>query len=68
MATIYNKNGEELTDGLQSSTICDEAIIAAKNIASDLGEEVMLEDDDERTTVYPDGTTEDGWDGDWDTE
>jgi hypothetical protein len=66
MAEIYSKNGEELTVGLQGSSVCDEAIRAAVRIAKDLGEEVMLEDDDGRWTVYPSGKAEEGWDGDWD--
>ena len=66
MATIYNRNAEEITAGLQSSSVCDAAIQAAKQIAADRDEEVYLKDGDDRTTVYPDGTTEDGWDGDWD--
>ena len=64
MAEIYSQNGNEITVGLQSSTVCDEAIIAAKNIARDIDQTVYLEDDDERKTVHPDGTVEDGWD--WD--
>ena len=66
MAEIYSKNGEEITAGLQGSSVCNEAIRAAKNIARDRGEEVMLQDDDGRWTVYPDGTAEEGWDGSWD--
>jgi|GEM_PF-5749716 len=66
MAEIYNRNGEEITVGLQSSSVCDEAIQAARGIARDRDEEVMLEDGKKRTTVFPDGSTEDGWEGDWD--
>jgi len=66
MAEIYSRNGEEITVGLQSSSVCDEAIQAARRIAADRDEEVYLEDGDERTTVYPDGTTVEGWNGDWD--
>lgn len=66
MAEIYTKFGEEITVGLQSSSVCDEAIQAAKRIAEDRGEEVMLEDGDERLTVFPNGTVDDGWEGDWD--
>lgn len=65
MAEIYNRNAEEITVGLQSSSVCDEAILAAKRIAADMEEEVYLEDGDERMTVYPDGTIEDGWEGEW---
>jgi len=65
MAAIYTKNGDELTDGLQGSDVCNEAIRAAKRMARDRGEEVMLEDDDGRWTVHPDGSAEEGWDGDW---
>ena len=35
MAEIYNGNGNEITVGLQSSSVCDEAMIAAKSIARD---------------------------------
>jgi len=61
-ATIYNANGEQLTTGLQSRKVCDEAIQTAKSLASDLDQTVYLEDGEDKTTVHPDGSTEDGWD------
>jgi hypothetical protein len=66
MAEIYDKHGNEITVGLQSSTVCDAAIQSARGIAADRDEEVFLEDDGSRITVHPDGTTEDGWEGEWD--
>jgi len=61
MAEIYDfTTGEKLTEGLQGSNVCNEAIRAAKNIASDIGEPVRLVDDDERWDVYPDGRVEEG--------
>lgn len=66
MAEIYTGDGEEITVGLQGSAVCDEAIRAAKRIATDRGEAVYLEDEDDQLTVHPDGTVENGWDGDWD--
>ena len=66
MVEIYNKDGGEITVGLQSHTVCDEAIIAAKSLAAQLDEEMYLEDGDERFTVWPSGEIEDGWEGDWD--
>lgn len=68
MAEIYNGDGNELAAGLQSGTVCDEAIIAARGIAKDIGEEVFLEDDGDRCTVWPDGAIEEGWEGDWDDD
>ncbi len=62
MADIYTQSGEEITMGLQSSTVCDEAIQAAKGIARDRGESVRLEDGDDAYDVYPDGTVEDAED------
>ena len=65
-ATIYDyETAEYITQGLQSTLVCDEAIQAAKRIAADRGEPVILEDDGDgsKTKVYPDGTTEDA--SDW---
>ena len=58
MAEIYTQTGDEITVGLQGSAVCDEAIRAAKGIASDRGESVRLEDDGECWDVYPDGSVE----------
>ena len=65
-ATIYDyETAEYITQGLQSTRVCDEAIQAAKRIAAERGEPVILEDDGDEsvTKVNPDGTTEDatGW-------
>lgn len=58
MADIYDQNGEELAVGLQGSSVCDEAILAAKEIAKERGEVVRLEDDDGNWDVHPDGRVE----------
>ncbi len=58
MAEIYTQSGEEITVGLQSSTVCDEAIRAAKGIAADRDETVRLEDDGEAWDVHPDGSVD----------
>lgn len=61
MAAIYDSGGDVLTDGLQGSDNCDEAVIAARNWARRLGKPVILDDDDGRWQVDPDGSiTEDG--------
>lgn len=60
MAEIYSMDGEEITVGLQGSSVCDEAIRAAKRIARDRGETVRLEDDGELWDVHADGTVEHG--------
>lgn len=58
MATIYNVNAEYLTQGLQGSAVCDEAIITARRMAAERDEDVIIEDNDEFTLVHPDGTSE----------
>ena len=58
MATIYDSEAYPITDGLQGSDICDEAIRAALRIAADRDEEVFLEDEDGLWLVEPDGTVE----------
>ncbi len=60
MVTIYTMTGEILSDGLQSDTVCSEAMQAAKSWARDRNEPVRLEDGDEIWDVYPDGTVEEG--------
>jgi len=60
MADIYTMNGEEITMGLQGSSVCDEAIQAAKATAKDREETVRLEDDGELWDVSPDGSVEEG--------
>jgi hypothetical protein len=67
MAAIYTKFAEQLTAGLQSSAVCDEAIQTARLWARERGEEVVL-DDAGLYTVYPDGTVEEGAEGDWDED
>ena len=68
MAEIYTMNGETITQGLQGSEKCDDAIRAAKAISMDIGETVRLVDDGEEWDVYPDGTITVGghWDNDFD--
>ena len=56
MASIYNKNGEYLTQGLQGSKVCDEAIKVAKRMAKNRNEEVYLEDDGWIYAILPDGS------------
>lgn len=56
MAAIYDyETAALITDGLQGSNVCDEAILATKRIARDLGEAVILEDDDGLWIVRPRG-------------
>lgn len=65
MANIYSMNAEYLTEGMQGCTVCDEAIQAAKMIANERDEDVMLEDDDGNWIVHPDGSREEAgpeWD------
>ena len=56
MATIYDANGDVLSDVLQGCKVCDEAIQAARRRAKDRKEDVVLEDDDGLWLVHPDGT------------
>lgn len=57
MAAIYDtKDGDLITDGLQGSDRCDEALIATRKIAAERGEDVHLDDDDGEWIVSPDGT------------
>ena len=59
MAEIYDyETGDELTAGLQGSSVCDEAIQAARWLAADRGEPVELHDDDGEWLVHPDGDCE----------
>ena len=65
-ATIYNEQtAEYIAEGLQSSTVSDEAIKVAIVIAKARNKPVILEDDgsEEVLRVYPSGRTEDakGW-------
>jgi hypothetical protein len=57
MATIYDgETAVTITECLQGSTVCDEAIQAAKRIAADREEDVILDDDDGYWLVSQDGT------------
>lgn len=55
MASILNyQTGEYITQGLQGCTTCDAAIQAAKRIAADTQQPIVLDDDDGQWIVYPD--------------
>lgn len=56
MASIYDKNGEYLTQGLQGSALCDQAIKAARELAESRNEVVYLDDDGDFWAIHPDGT------------
>lgn len=59
MAAIYHfQTAETLSAGLQGSNHCDEARRAARNIAAQRQETVVLEDDDGNWAVAPDGSRE----------
>jgi len=59
MATIYDyEEGSIFADGLQGSSVCDEALRYAREYAVDRGEPVVLEDDDGVWLVHPDGHAE----------
>lgn len=65
MANIYNMDAEYLSEGLQGSAECDEAINAARDWSTSLDADVMLEDDDGNWIVHPDGSREEAgpeWD------
>lgn len=69
MATIYTyKTTDIITDGLQGSDVCDEAIIAARYAAKERGEAVVLDDDDGVWLVHPNGHADacdrEAWDDD----
>jgi hypothetical protein len=59
MAAVYDMDGHAITEGLQGCKVCDEAIQAARAIASRRDEAVVLEDDDGHWIVHPNGTVED---------
>lgn len=56
IATIYDFNGNILSDGLQTSDVCDEAIRIAKEWATERDEPVYLDDSDGSWEIEPDGT------------
>ena len=59
VATIYDAaNGYEITSGLQTADLCNEAINTARQIAASRNEEVVLEDSDGYWLVSPDGSVE----------
>ena len=43
-ATIYTIDGQILTEGLPSAAVCDAALKAARELAEDLGKQVVVED------------------------
>ncbi len=56
MASIYDyENGDEVTVGLQGSSVCNEAIQAAVRIATTQRRAVVLDDDDGYWYVGPRG-------------
>lgn len=56
MATIYDINtGATITAGLQGADVCDAALRAARRIAAENRETVILEDDDGEWLVGPRG-------------
>lgn len=72
-STIYDLNGYTLTDGVQSQKVCNATIIAARNLARDRGESVVVEDrgTEECYTVMANGDIEDapaGWEAEWENE
>lgn len=59
MAAIYDMDdGSTITEGLQGSNVCDEAMQAARRIAARREETVLLVDDDGHWLVRPDGSFE----------
>jgi hypothetical protein len=54
-ATIYDANGETITQGLETCLRSDQALQAARNIAAERGEPVVLHDHDGWWTIAPDG-------------
>lgn len=56
MAAIYDyETGGTLTEGLQGSQVCDEAVQIARRMAASRGVPVLLVDDDGDWVVMPDG-------------
>ena len=56
MAAIYTLDSETITEGLQGCSQSDEALHAARRIAADRGETVVLDDEDGLWLVAPDGS------------
>lgn len=57
-ASIYTLDGGELTTGLQTGAVCDEAIDTAYSMAEQRGEHVHLIDHDGEWLVGPAGECE----------
>ena len=56
MASLYdNSNGYLITDCLQGSDTCDEALDIAKQEAERRNEDILLDDDDGYWLIKPDG-------------
>lgn len=55
-ASIYTMDGDEITTGLQTRRVCNEARTIARGIAADRNERVELEDSDGTWIVCPDGS------------
>lgn len=56
MATISDMQGQYLSQGLQGRNACDAAIQAARRMAAERNEDVLLDDDDGEWIVHPDGS------------
>jgi len=57
MAELYDlQTGYTITEGLQGSSVCDEAIIIARSEARQRGRIVLLDDDDGQWLVGPRST------------
>ncbi|RJQ46858.1 MAG: hypothetical protein C4534_02090 [Gaiellales bacterium] len=57
MAAVYDHmTGDQITVGLQGSSVCDEAITIARELARDREAPVLLDDDDGEWVVEPSGT------------
>ena len=54
MAAVYTMGGDVLTEGLQGSSVCNDAARAARRIAKSRGEPVLLTDDDGEWVIPPD--------------
>lgn len=52
---IYTGNGEELTTGLESSAVSDQAVQCARSFAAERRESVFWCDDEDHWEVRPDG-------------
>ncbi len=64
MAHILDRQGDFITEGLQSCTVCDDAINLALKLAAKRNESVFLVDEDGNWQVHPNGHI-DQQDTDW---